>query len=429
MEFSLHTEVSMTAVGFSYDGMAICEDVLGRRAFVWNALPSEEVVVYIYKYKRGDFYGVATRIIKAHVGRVMPREEHFLSSSPWQIMSQDMEREAKVLILTDVFKSIPEVPKNIEVVDALAEYEYRTKMEFGFHAEPTLSLAAYDRMGRGRIRVSKSALATPAVNRAAHRVVECLIRNKTLPQILKSVVVRANTKGEAIAALFVIDEINPLDETVLDDGLVGVSVYFSDPQSPASVPTKHLGSFGKKRIIETIRGKEFEFEIMSFMQINVPLFEKALERISEHTHAFESIVDMYSGVGSIGLSIDAKRRTLVEIEPAAILCARENVKRNGIEANIVESPSERARDYIVSDSALILDPPRSGLHPKVIKKILEVAPPIVVYLSCNPKSQARDIALFLSGYNVVFAEGYNFFPKTPHVECLVILKRKVIPLH
>jgi len=424
MNFQIHEEVAMKITGLTYEGMGIGEDATGRRAFVWNALVGEEVVVEIMKYKRGNFYGIATTVNKPSSDRVAPKEEYFLSSSPWQIMSRELERKSKTMILSDVFRSVPATLPEIGFIDAPLEYGYRTKMEFGFHAEPTLSLAGFDRMGRGRIRIKGSALATDMVNNTAQRVVDNLVKNKALPQVLKSLIVRANSKGETVVALFVINEKNPLDENILGNGLVGVSVYFSDPQSPASVPTKFLGSFGKNRITETIRGREFEFEILSFMQVNVPVFEKTLDRISSFIKNTSAIVDMYSGVGSIGLSVDVVKRTLVEIESTSVACARANAERNGIVAEIIESPSERAYEYISADATLILDPPRVGLHPKIIKVIKAVKPQIIVYLSCNPKTQGRDLIPLVSDYEVVFMEGYNFFPRTPHVECLVILKKK-----
>jgi len=132
---------------------------------------------------------------------------------------------------------------------------------------------------------------------------------------------------------------------------------------------------------------------------------------------------MYAGVGSIGLSMAKNRVELIELDPATVRMARINAEEAGIEAEVVEASTEKALEYIVSDRPVIFDPPRAGLHAKVIERCLEVLPPQITYLSCNPATQARDLALLQSGYHVDFFEVYNFFPKTPHIETLAVLSR------
>ena len=93
-------------------------------------------------------------------------------------------------------------------------------------------------------------------------------------------------------------------------------------------------------------------------------------------------------------------------------------------ARAVLAPSEKALDHITPDALIIVDPPRAGLHADVIAKLLETRPERILYLSCNPVTQARDVALLGEIYGVRAHRGYNFFPRTPHIEHLVILDRK-----
>ena len=88
------------------------------------------------------------------------------------------------------------------------------------------------------------------------------------------------------------------------------------------------------------------------------------------------------------------------------------------------APSENALEYIKKKSNLIVDPPRAGLHEKVTFKILETLPERIIYLSCNPVTQARDIARLSEKYVISYHRGYNFFPRTPHIEHLVVLDIK-----
>jgi len=104
--------------------------------------------------------------------------------------------------------------------------------------------------------------------------------------------------------------------------------------------------------------------------------------------------------------------------------ARANAAASGIEANVIESSTEKALEYISGAEPVIFDPPRAGLHDKVVERVLEVAPPQVIYLSCNPATQARDLAKLQMTYDIEFFEVYNFFPRTPHIETLAVLRRK-----
>lgn len=136
------------------------------------------------------------------------------------------------------------------------------------------------------------------------------------------------------------------------------------------------------------------------------------------------VLDLYSGVGSIGLTIGGDSVTLVEINEHAVREMRENIARLGKNATAVLAPSEKALEYITGDTTVIVDPPRAGLHADVVAKLLEAAPSRIIYLSCNPVTQARDVALLAETYGIRAHRGYNFFPRTPHIEHLVVLDKK-----
>ncbi len=132
---------------------------------------------------------------------------------------------------------------------------------------------------------------------------------------------------------------------------------------------------------------------------------------------------MYSGVGTIGLSVadNAEQLTMVETDEASIEQAHQNA-RGMSNVKIVRANAESALDYIVSAGILIVDPPRAGLHKDVVATIIEKMPQTVVYVSCNPSTQARDVKMLSeSGFKIAYAQGFNFFPRTPHIENLIIL--------
>ena len=139
----------------------------------------------------------------------------------------------------------------------------------------------------------------------------------------------------------------------------------------------------------------------------------------------EPALDLYAGVGTIGLTIGGGNVTLVEINADAVREMQRNITElDRTDARAVLAPSEQALDHITGKEIVIVDPPRAGLHPDVIATLLQKLPPRIIYLSCNPVTQARDVRLLQEKYHIVHHRGYNFFPRTPHIEHLVILDNK-----
>ena len=137
-----------------------------------------------------------------------------------------------------------------------------------------------------------------------------------------------------------------------------------------------------------------------------------------------NVIDLYSGVGTIGLTIGGDSVTLVESNEHAVREMQQNIEKLGrTGAKAVLAPSEKALEYITTDSIVIVDPPRAGLHEDVITRLLETTPPRIIYLSCSPVTQARDVARLAEKYGIRHHMGYNFFPRTPHIEHLIILER------
>jgi 23S rRNA (uracil1939-C5)-methyltransferase len=159
----------------------------------------------------------------------------------------------------------------------------------------------------------------------------------------------------------------------------------------------------------------------------LPIFRQALRDIYSFLTNNEKIVDFYSGVGLISLPIAAKNKkiTLVDVNREAIEFARENIKINNLtNCEAVCSSAESVVDFITSDKTIIFDPPRAGLDKIIIERIIEMLPEKIIYLSCDPATQARDLGKLKDFYNIKFFKLYNFFPRTPHIESLIILFKK-----
>ena len=135
--------------------------------------------------------------------------------------------------------------------------------------------------------------------------------------------------------------------------------------------------------------------------------------------ASDEVLDLYSGVGTIGLSI-ARDKDLLLVDNNK--CAFQELQANAGGAKVLLCNSEDALEYIQPEQTVIVDPPRAGCDEKLIKKLLEVRPKKIIYLSCNPATQARDVKMLIEKFEIEAIKTFNFFPHTPHIENLVVLK-------
>ncbi len=352
----------------------------------------------------------------------------------------------------------------------------------------TLDLAFFRRGSKGKIVVDGTSLARPEINHLARAIRDLLHHKHVTARQLKTLLIRCDQSGSCVWQLYIKDrlpEIITADEAAKLPAQGGEIIY-SDPRSPASRITERLALFSNTTLTDTILGVPFRYACEGFFQVNIPVYEKALRDMKEWTgrdysdqqrvisqkksgqhreskqhgssnsfsegFAFpakarqerqldqlaarrpeekdvcetgEPTLDLYAGVGTIGLTIGDGNVTLVEINADAVREMQRNIAElDRTDARAVLAPSEQALNYITGKEIVIVDPPRAGLHPDVIAALLQKLPPRIIYLSCNPVTQARDVALLQQSYHIVHHRGYNFFPRTPHIEHLIILDKK-----
>ena len=354
----------------------------------------------------------------------------------------------------------------------------------------TLDLAFFRRGSKGKIVVDDTSLAHPAINNLARAIRDLLRHKHVSARQLKTLLVRCDQSGSCVWQLYIKDrlpEIITADEAAKLPAQGGEIIY-SDPRSPASRITERLARFGNTTLTDTILGVPFRYACEGFFQVNIPVYEQALrdmrqwmshsrsdnqqrvisqKKSGQHREskqhgssnsfsegfAFpakarqerqldqlaarrpeekdvcetgEPALDLYAGVGTIGLTIGGGNVTLVEINTDAVREMQRNITElDRTDARAVLAPSEQALDYITGKEIVIVDPPRAGLHPDVIATLLQKLPLRILYLSCNPVTQARDVALLQQSYQITWHRGYNFFPRTPHIEHLIILDKKL----
>ncbi|HJP81179.1 MAG TPA: RsmD family RNA methyltransferase [Candidatus Saccharimonadales bacterium] len=412
-------------------GQALGQLEDGKKAFVWGGLPGENVTVQVTKKKSHLVEGVVTEVLSQSPERTSPQDpDSYLSTSPWQIMTFEAEQHYKAALIEEAFELHDiVVPEPIDVYTDGKQFEYRNKIEFSWwwdNETNQLDLAFFLRGTHGKIPVDGTSLASPAITEAGHRIRDVLRARNTSAFDLKTVIIRCNQQGSIAMQLYVKEEnFEPLSDTELQSlNAAGFELIYSNPKSPASVITKRLQAWGTTTLTDTILGTPFTYAVEGFFQINIPVYEQALRDMQAYIPEGKPVIDLYSGVGSIGLTIGGNDVTLVEINEHAVREMQQNIKSLGRSATAVLAASEKALDHITSDATIIVDPPRAGLHDDVVKKLLETTPERIVYLSCNPVTQARDVANLSERYGIRAHRGYNFFPRTPHIEHLVVLDKR-----
>ncbi len=412
--------------------------------FVLNALPGEQVEALIVKRKLGNLFGIAQTIINKSPLRLEPREDHFTSCSPWQILPIEEENNLKVEQIQTWFKEVgvvvnSQIYDGIEI-DGYTTWNYRNKVEYSFYSEgEDLSLAYFKREGGfGKHPHDGCELIPQKANQVAVKIVEFLKSKQILAKQLKALLLRYSfANKQVMGKLFIKDEELVLDEAELQNlfdslpDLSGLQIAYSTRKSPASVTTKLLNSFGDEYVNEQVLNKKFKYSIDGFFQVNPVAFNQTasdframIDQIPNHNDL--DLVDLYAGVGVLGQIVADQVKSVLAVEsfPEIKEWAIENADINSISNyEFIEMPAEKSLESIEKADILIIDPPRVGLHLNVVEKILEVLPGTIIYLSCNPQSQARDYSLLKEKYKISVSKAYNYYPHTPHVEHLIVLEK------
>ena len=382
-----HVEIERLVPG----GQGLATNREGIKGFFWNALPGETVLEYeITKKKSHYFEAIALKIDSPSTHRIAPKDSCYLSTSPWQIFDYDYELAQKQQILTEILKQnqlFDLYDITSPIMGDTHDFFYRNKMEYSLYYDYTdekLHLGFHQRGTHRKIKVETSNIERPEIFKKAIGIIDELNTNHVDGRRYQSLLLRCNQNGEVAGGLYENHHPHPIFENLTDQ----------------------------------ILGRTYSYSPNGFFQINLPVYEMALAEIQKHVETTE-VLDLYAGVGTIGLSVaNDKHLTLVEVDKNSFAELKNNVGNH----SAVLAKAEEVTDFIQPDQTVIVDPPRAGLDPKLIERLLEITPNAIIYLSCNPVTQARDLKLLCTKYQIEKIQAFNFFPHTPHLENLVILK-------
>ena len=439
----------------------------GTVVFVEFAVPGDIVNVKVTKKKKNYMEGFILEIVKPSEDRLQPFCEHFgiCGGCRWQPLPYDMQLKAKQQQVWDQLVRIGhlEIPDISPILPSDKTKYYRNKLEFTFsnkrwiyNNEDPDSLTDEERLGLGFhvgkffdkvLDIKHCSLQPEPSNEIrlfireyaiTHNLEFYNIRENT--GFLRNLIVRNNQVGDVMLTVcFAYD-----DQDKIVPMLDAIAAEFPQIKSLHYVINEKLNDSisdldcilykGEDAIWETMGKLKFKIGPKSFYQTNSEQAYKLYSVAKEFAALTgnEVVYDLYTGTGTIAQFISDKASKVIGIEyvKEAIEDARINAEANGI-TNCTFFDGDM-KDILTADfikehgkpEVMIIDPPRAGMHPDVVKVIMETAPERIVYVSCNPASQARDLAMMSPMYEITAVQPVDMFPHTMHVENVCALKLK-----
>ena len=442
--------------------------------FVPYAVPGDIVDIFVTKKRKNYMEGLIERIVQPSEQRLMPFCEHFglCGGCKWQILPYEMQLAAKQQQVEDQLVRIGhlDIPGISPILASDNTTYYRNKLEFTFSDKRWLM--DDEKPAEGENIPSCPGLGFH-VGRFFDKVLDihqCWLQSEISNELrnfirtyaldnglsfynirsqegwLRNLIVRNNRQGDVMLILVVkTDEkqwLNPLLDALLERFPSIKSLYYvvngKANDSIADLPCQLYA--GEDAIYEEMEALRFKIGPKSFYQTNTEQAYKLYSVAREFAAltGSETVYDLYTGTGTIAQFVSGKAARVIGIEyvPEAIEDAKNNATANHI--TNCEFFAGDMKDVLTADfiarhgqpDVIILDPPRAGIHPDVAKVILKSAPSRMVYVSCNPASQARDLALFCHPedeqaprYKITAVQPVDMFPHTHHVENVVALEK------
>lgn len=397
-----------------------------KALFCIGPLPGETARVQLTREKKRWAEAMLEEIITASPHRHPAEEGHFLACSPWQGVDYGYQLELKRKMLEELY-SRPELTLAIkDFIAAPKMTGYRNKLEFSLVLDQGQLELAFHVRGTFNDFVPAPdgcVLGSPAMNKAAATVIASL-NDMELQQVAQTLIVREDSAGRIIVVV-TLRQKAPRDLSALAempvDGIVVALKSTTDAH-------KLLWSHGIDELTETVGGITVAYPWDAFFQVNPAAFDNAFKDIVRHIDPEHFVADLYGGAGTIGLPVAgiANKVVGIEISASAVELANANALRNGLTNYKAFATRSETMDpeTIRGVDTVIVDPPRAGLHALVIDFLKQAQPKRIIYLSCNPVTQVRDLLLLDDEYKVIEVTGYDFYPGTLHMESLAVLDRR-----
>ena len=444
-------ELELRIDSLAYGGNGVAR-LNGFVVFVRRGLPGDTVRARVTKVKRSHAEALALEVLEAGAERVDAPCAHYpaCGGCRFQDLAYEAQLAAKHDQVRDALQRIGGIaePPLEPIVSAESAFHYRNKMEYSFTQTPDGPTLGLHKAGRWDevLELEKCWLTTDLGNAIRNTVRDWARAEHLEPYdqenqsgYLRHLVVReGRNTGQALVLL-----VTAPGERFERDELVDTlrrfpevrSIHWAVNDTPAEVtnlPTRLL--WGDEAIEEELLGLRFRIRPNAFLQTNTAMAERLYELAREAAALTgeETVYDLYCGTGTIGLALARDSLTVwgVEVSEESVACAIENAELNGI-ANAAFFAGEVARSLedLVSRAGppdvVVVDPPRSGLSGKAVRRIGRLEPKRIVYVSCNPTTLAGNVKELAAdwGYRLEKVTPVDMFPHTPHVEAVALIAR------
>lgn len=460
-------EYEVTLTSYAAEGKSIAHLEDGKVLFVANAIPGDVIKTRIVKEKKSWAEGKFISLVNPSPERIEPFCQHFgvCGGCKWQMLPYEKQLEYKQQQVHDQLSRIAgvSIPDLMPIVGSAHTQHYRNKLEFTFSAQRYLTNEEI-KAAAGAALEPESALGfhAPGLFDKVVPIHTCYLQqeptNKLLEVLrqyttakgldyyhfrdqkgwLRNVVLRIATTGEILINL-VLQHEDKKERTALLDHILqhipGITSlhYTINPKLNDSIYDLEVHTYyGKGYIEETLENFRYKISPKSFFQTNSYQAAKlyAITREFAGLTGNEVLYDLYCGTGSIGIFCSQQAKAVIGIEVVedAIADAKINAAMNGLThckffaGDVAHICDDHFFETHGKPDVIITDPPRAGMHEKLIQQLLKMRSPKIVYVSCNPATQARDLALLDEAYTITKLQPVDMFPHTHHIENIALLE-------
>lgn len=460
-QFFEHLEV----IDAGAKGKTVAKAPDGKVIFLPNAVPGDVVDVQTFKKHKAYYEGKAVTFHRLSDKRTSPQCEHFgvCGGCKWQNMAYEHQLSYKQKEATNNLIRIGhlDLPEVTPILGSKKQYFYRNKMEFSFSDSRWLTqeeIASDKDLGDKNalgfhipgmwdkiLDIKKCHLQAGPSNAIRLAIKDFAIANnleffntRNQTGFLRTLMIRTSTTGELMVLIQFFKEDKSKRELLLEflklefPEITSLLYVINSKANDTIYDQEVICYHGRDHIFEEMEGLQFKINAKSFYQTNS---EQAYE-LYKITRDFASLTgkeivyDLYTGTGTIAQFVAKKAKKVIGVEavPDAIAAANENSDRNKIKNTefYVGDMAKVFDEAFISKhgkpNVVITDPPRDGMHKKVVQQLLNLEAPRIVYVSCNSATQARDLAILDVKYKVVKSQAVDMFPQTHHVENVVLLE-------
>lgn len=448
MSLQKNQDIQLNIEGYTAEGNGVGH-YNGQAVFVSGAAKGDTIIAHIIKAKKTYAIGIIKEIIKPSKDRIDVDCSHFRSCGGcvFRHISYEAEKELKRQKVIDAFQRLAHIEVPVKDIITCETERYRNKAQYPVGFDKGIVAGFYAQKSHRIINSSDCAL-QPKEFAEIVEIIKCWMTEFGVPAydsvnhtgLIRHIYIRKAFKTGQIMVCLVINGNNlPYADELCDDlmrfeEIKSIVINENTEKTNVILGKNCTTIWGEDYIEDILCGVKIRLSPLSFYQVNHDcaelLYKKALEYVETSGH--ETVLDLYCGAGTIGLSMakDVEKVIGVEIIPEAIEDAKENAKRNNIEncefyCGDAKDAVKMLRDKQITPDAVILDPPRKGCDREVLECVAEMNPKRIVYVSCDVSTQARDCAILKElGYETVEVTPVDMFPKTAHTESVALIVQK-----